>query len=218
MIKILSNLSITRKLGIIALALGFFAIFAGSPYESYKVSLNTKNLAMNAERNAEDVSVNDLANWIIQGKYDFRLIDLRTPKAYAEYHIPTSQNFQLPDLLNQNFFPTDKIILYSDNDKNAVIGWFLLKSKKIKAAYILKGGLKEWENQILFPKLPANPSANQLSTFNKMKEISKFFGGTPQTGESKNEQQTPSIKKLPKLQLPANIPTGAQKKKRREGC
>lgn len=217
MIKILSNLSITKKLGILALALGFFAIFAGSPYESYKVSLNAKDLAMNVERNAEDVSVNDLANWIIQGKYDFRLIDVRTPQKYTAYHIPTSQNLQLPDLLNQNFLPTDKVVLYSDNDKKAVIGWFLLKSKKIKAAYILKGGLKEWESQILFPKLPANPTVDQLSSFNKIKEVSKFFGGTPQTGES-NEQKEPSIKKLPKLQLPANIPTGGARKKRKEGC
>ena len=45
---------------------------------------------------------------------------------------------------------------------------------------MLQGGLEEWKNQILFPKLPANASAEQLAKFEKMKEICKFFGGAAQ--------------------------------------
>lgn len=216
--KMFSNLSTEKKLGLLALVLGFFATFAGSPYNNTRITLNAKDLAVIAEKDADNVSVQQIADWIIKGNSDFRVIDTRSAKEYAEYHIPVAQNVPLTELMDQNFYPTDKIILYSDNGEKAAQGWFLLKAKKFKAVYILKGGLNEWKNQILFPKMPANPTPEQQASFDKIKEVSKYFGGTPQTGGSEEENQ-PSIKNLPKLQLPANVPAdGAPKKRRKEGC
>lgn len=207
-----------RKLGLFALILGFLAIFAGSPYKNNNITLNARELALIAKKGANNVSVQKVADMIIQGKSDFRLIDIRNPKKYAAYHIPMAQNISVTELLDQNFYPTDKLIIYSDNDEKATQAWFILKAKKYKAVYILKGGLQEWKDKILFPKLPENPSKNQMDSFNKIKEVSKYFGGTPQTG--KNAQQTqPTVKKLPKLKLPAAVPNQQpRRKRRREGC
>lgn len=215
--KFFANLTIQGKLGLLALVLGFFAIFAGSPYNKNKITLNAKDLALIAEKKADNVSVQEVADWIIKGNFDYRIIDTRTPKEFAEYHIPMAQNIPLSKLMDQNFFPTDKLIIYSDNGEEAAQGWFILKAKNFKAVYILKGGLNAWKSEILFPKLPANPTPGQLASFNKIKEVSKFFGGTPQTGAGE-EQSRPQVKQLPKLQLPENIPTEAPRKRRKEGC
>lgn len=212
-----SKLTIQKKLALVAIVLGFLAIFAGSPYDKTNITLNAKELALIAEKNEDNISVQNVADWIIKGKVDFRLIDTRTPEEYEKYHIPLAQNIQPADLMDQNFLPTDKLILYSNSNKKAIQSWFLLKAKKYNAAYILKGGLTAWENEILFPKLSSNPSAEQLDYFNKIKEVSKFFGGKPEN-TTDNKQNQPEIKQLPKLQMPANIPTGSGKKKRREGC
>jgi len=216
--KRFSNLSIEKKLGLLALILGFIATFAGSPYNKNRITLNAKDLALIAEKDADNVSVQQVADWIIKGNSDFRVIDTRSAKEYGEYHIPVAQNITLTELTDQNFYPTDKIILYSDNGEKAAQGWFLLKAKKFKAVYILKGGLNEWKDQILFPKLPANPTPEEQASFNKIKEVSKYFGGTPQTGGTEEENQ-PTVKNLPKLQLPAAAPTeGPPKRRRKEGC
>ena len=212
-----AHLTTQRKFGLLALVLGFFAIFAGSPYNRNKITLNAKDLALIAEKKADNVSVQDVANWIIQGKVDFRIIDTRPAGEYAAYHIPMAQNIRLSGLLDQHFYPTDKLILYSDTGEEAAQGWFILKGKKYKAVYILKGGLDAWKNQILFPQLPANPTPEQLTSFNKIKEVSKFFGGTPQTDASEDQNQ-PQVKNLPKLQLPENVPNAAPRKRRKEGC
>lgn len=217
MTKKISNLTTQSKLGWFALVLGFFAVFAGSPYNNVKVSMNAKDLSLIAQKDADNVSVQNVANWIIKGNYDFRIIDTRSPKEFAEYHIPMAQNIQLSQLLNQNFYPTDKLVLYSDNNEKAAEGWFLLKAKNFKSVYILKGGMNEWKNKILFPKLPTNPTPVQMISFNKIKEVSKFFGGTPQTGKGEI-RTTPTVKNLPKLKLPAAIPNEGPRKHRKEGC
>ncbi len=127
--KIFSNLNLKKKLGLIALVLGFFAIFAGSPYKKANITINAKNLALIAEKQVADVTPEELADWIIKGNYDFRVIDTRNRDQYNEYHIPVAQNISVADLMGQNFLPTEKIILYSNDEVKAAQAWFLLKAK-----------------------------------------------------------------------------------------
>ena len=84
---------------------------------------------------------------------------------------------------------------------------------------MLRGGLEEWKDRVLFPTLAANPTPAQTVEFAKMKEVSKFFGGTPQTGAAGDQQPTVEPA-MPKLEMPqsALAPAGAQKKKKKEGC
>lgn len=84
---------------------------------------------------------------------------------------------------------------------------------------MLNGGLEEWKARILFPRIPENPTPAQVVEFARVKEVSKFFGGIPQTGtgDATAGQQFA----MPKLELPAPGaagPVGAPKKKKKEGC
>jgi hypothetical protein len=94
---------------------------------------------------------------------------------------------------------------------------FLLKAMEFKSIYMLRGGLDDWKDLVLFPSMPSNPSPEQLAAFSKMKEVSKFFGGTPQTGST--AKSSDAALPLPKLQMPGT-PTGpiAVQKKKKEGC
>jgi len=81
--------------------------------------------------------------------------------------------------------------------------------------------LNEWKNQILFPKLALNATPEQAAAFEKVKQISSYFGGTPQlaTAEQTTSAAVPTIKPapaLPKLSTPAVGGKAAKKKK--EGC
>jgi hypothetical protein len=58
----------------------------------------------------------------------------------------------------------------------------LMKAKGYKGVYTLLGGLEEWKQTILFPSLPPFHSPKDSLAFEKKKEISKYFGGSPQSG------------------------------------
>ncbi len=213
--KFFSQLSIAKKLGMFALGFGVAALFIGNPQDSTSIKVNVKELALSTVKDKDLVSVYDLADWIIKGSTDFTLVDLRDRKSFSEYNIPSSINIQMQALLNSNLLRNQKIILYGENDLSAAQAWFILKSSGYKGVYILSGGLKAWKDKILFPKLAVNTSLKDSARFNKIKEVSKFFGGTPQTSSTEGNN-LPEIK-MPKPEIPAmtNMPA---KKKKREGC
>ncbi|MDI6767282.1 MAG: rhodanese-like domain-containing protein [Bacteroidota bacterium] len=198
--NIFSKLSMNKKLALLAFILGAVAIFAGSPYQGTSFSLDAKELAMIVETEVDHVSVEKLADWIIQGKADFRLIDLRTEKKFSEYHIPTAENVTITGLSEHPLYRNEKIILYSEGGIHSAQAWMLLKAHGYKGVYMLTGGLDEWTDKILFPKLAQNATPDQIAIFEKMKEVSKFFGGSPQVGGTAEEV---SMKKqMPKLEMP----------------
>ncbi|MDK9698929.1 MAG: rhodanese-like domain-containing protein [bacterium] len=213
-----SKLSRNRRLALIAIGLGALAIVAGSPYRGAKVTIDTKELSLLVNNEVDHIDVLSLADWLIQGKADFRLIDLRTEKEYSEYHIPQSENIPIASLVTAAIPRSEKVILYSEGGIHSAQAWFFLRSNQYRRAYILRGGLEEWKDRVLFPKLPENANAEASQQFKKIIEVSKHFGGSPQTGAA--AEQTTMQKELPKLPavgvFPV-VPTGGGKKKK-EGC
>ena len=213
--RLFINLSTQKKLALVALLLGLISVFAGSPYMGTEVKVNTKDLALSTVKNSDKIKVLELADWIIKGKADFTLVDLRDEKEFSEYFIPTAINIPLPQLPESGLLRNQKIILYADDDINAAQAWFILKSKDFKGVYILDGGLKKWKDEVLFPKLAADASKEETAQFEKIKEISKFFGGVPQTG---SEQVSETKINLPTPQVTSKGNVNQPKKKKREGC
>ncbi len=215
--KIFSELTPPKILGILALALGFIALFAGNPYENATATINTKELALIVQNEVDHVKVEELADWIIKGKSDYRLIDLNNESVFNDYHIPTAENITLTLLSESGLQRNEKIILYSEGGIHSAQAWMLLKAKGYKAVYMLTGGLDEWKDKILFPSLSTGASLQDSLNFLKIAEVSKYFGGEPQTGTQTAE--VTGAKQLPKLQAPAgNVPAGVTKKKKKEGC
>lgn len=215
--KFWSNLSLNKKLVLIAITLGVIALFAGDPYGGTTIKVNEKSIALSTVDNSDKVSVTELADWIIKDKSDFELVDLRSEEKYNEYTIPASQCIPLPQISSSDLLRNQKIILFSDDDVASSQAWFILKSKNYKGVYILDGGLNAWKEKILFPKAPVNASKDELVEFEKMKEVAKFFGGQAQTDSSVTE--TKQEIKLPTTTdgtTKTTAPTA--KKKKREGC
>ena len=216
------KLNLNRKLALIAVALGFIGLFAGSPYKGHNVSLNTQELSMIVEKTTDHIKVQDLADWIMKGRTDYRLIDLRTENEYNEYHIPGSENVQITELENYGLKRNEKIVLYSEGGIHSAQGWMLLKAMDYKGVYMLFGGLEEWNSEVLFPSLSENATDEEKKSFEKNAEISRFFGGAPQTssgtGVVKTELEKPKME-MPKIQSPpgGNKPPPKGKKKK-EGC
>lgn len=220
MIKKFSQLDLKIRLIIIGVVLGVIAIFAGDPYGGTTIKINSEDLSYSTMNGADKIDPVMLANWIIQGKADFDLVDLRTPDLYSEYSLPESENIPLIELPKSDLQRNQKIILISDDEVTASQGWFILKANDYKGVYILKGGINAWKDQVLFPKCSLNASDEEIANFKKMEEISKYFGGQAMMVSSETETAATTTQ----IQLPTSNTkksgtiTTPTKKKKREGC
>lgn len=207
------------KLAFIAIFLGVVAFIISNPFDNVNAKINAKDLAVMVQNEVDHVNVEDLADWIIKGKSDYRLIDLRTEKEFNEYNIPGSENIPITNLLDGELTRNEKIVLYSEGGIHSAQAWFLLKAKEYKNVYMLRGGLEEWKDKILFPKLASSATEEEKARFEISSAISRYFGGAPQvvTGN----EITLSVahpKPAPQIQAPQGSSSGSVKKKKREGC
>jgi rhodanese-related sulfurtransferase len=220
MTRWLSRLTLNQKLGLLALALGAVAIVARvTPSE--KITLDARELLTSVQRGEDHVTPAELAAWIIEGRSDYRLVDIRDPKAYAEYHIPTAENVPLATLLDGSLGRTDKIVLYGEGGIHAAQAWTALEGRGYTHVYTLLEGLDAWKEDVLFPVMPRNPSPEQQARFERTAQVARFFGGQPRAAAAPGAapMALPTPAAAPAVAAPT-LPAGAGggPKKKREGC
>ena len=222
----LSTLTLNQKLALWAIALGAVALFA-TPYPGSSVTLDAKELALAVATEADHVEAPELAAWVIESRADYRLIDLRSEAEYAQYHIPTAVSVPMGNLTDAGLGRQEKLVLYSDGGIHSAQAWMLLKAQGYKGVYMLKGGLEEWKDRVVFPVLTDNPTLDQRSRDERLRNISTFFGGQPRSASAvtTGEAGVPGVAMPPAPALPKVIappsPAGGAKHgpaKKKEGC
>jgi len=171
-------------------------------------------------RAGDHVTAGELAGWIVAGRADYRLIDLRSEGEYAEYHIPTAENVTLTLLPDASIGANEKVVLYSEGGIHASQAWMLMRAKGFKSVYALKGGLEQWKDEVLFPSLAENATPRERARFERAVALARFFGGSPRTGGT--QLAAAPTPEMPKVEAPAApAATGAAaspKRKKKEGC
>jgi rhodanese-related sulfurtransferase len=218
--RLLSKLTLNQRLGVLALALGALAVFANVA-PGHTVTVNAKELLTSVARAEDHVTPAELAAWIIEGRADYRLVDIRSEKAFAEYHIPTAENVPLATVLDGALDRTDKIVLYGDGGIHAAQAWMVLKGKGYTQAYTLLEGLDAWKDEVLFPVMPQSPTPEEQARFERAAQVAKFFGGQPRAAAAPGSEPMalPTQAMAPAV-APPTLPAGAAAgpKKKREGC
>lgn len=210
-----STSRINRTLAAVALGLGVLSL-AGNTGTGSVVTMDLNELAVIVEGEADHVTVQELAERIIAGATDYRLLDLRDEAAYAAYHIPGAEHVSITELTDYPLLRNEQIMLYSGGGIHASQAWFLLKAKKYPAVYTVLGGMNAWEDEILFPQLAADASPDAVAAFAKTQEVSRHFGGTPSIA---GETAAASMERaMPEVVMPAVPVIQKKKRKAKEGC
>lgn len=210
-----STSRINRTLAALALGLAVISL-AGNTGSSSVVKMDLNELAVMVESEADHITVQDLADRIIAGATDYRLIDLRDAEAYAMYHIPGAENVSITELPDYPLLRNEQIILYSGGGIHAAQAWFLLKAKKYPGVYTVLGGMNAWEDEILFPQLAADASPEAVAEFAKTEEVSRYFGGTPSIGGEAADDTGERV--MPEVEAPTAPVLQTKKRTAREGC
>jgi len=215
-----SRLTTNQRLAALAFVLGLVAI-AASPTRDGPLTVVPEELAIAIARKADHVSASDLADWIIQGRADFRLVDLRAEAAYATYRIPGAENLPIASLPGAALARNEKILLYGEDGVHAAQAWFLLKARGHQAVYMLDGGLEAWKNLVLYPRLAGATTLEARQRNERLRTVSLHFGGSPlAAGDAGSSPAAAApagpLPPVPSVKSPAAARPAPKKKK--EGC
>lgn len=180
-----AKLTLNQKFAAAAFVFALLAAVVSIPKRGNS-NLNLQELASLVENEKDHIDANELADWIMQKRNDYILIDTREKSLYDEYHIPTADNISLQKLINENFPADKKIVIYSEGGTHGAQGWFFLKSKGYKKVYFLRYGLNEWIDDLLFPKVSKELYESNSEEYQNIARKAAFFGGEVELTDSTN--------------------------------
>ncbi|MES2298955.1 MAG: rhodanese-like domain-containing protein [Pseudomonadota bacterium] len=176
-------MNLNRRLGFGALLCGFAAALAGSPYRRPIGQLDVEQAARVIEEGTDHIGALELAAMIRARKPGLRVIDVRSPQAFAQFAIPTAENLPLDVLLHTRFAPNELVVLYSEEGAHAGQAWALLRALGVHNVWFIAGGLADWRDEVLAPVLPRNATPQEALAFEATAQLSRYFGGNPTIGE-----------------------------------
>ena len=161
----------------------------------------------------DHVSVEELADWLIKGRKDFVLVDIRPQSAFEAGHIESAINRPLTYLVEPGALsdlPSDRrLVLYSNGTRKSAQAIVLLRLTGLEASTLL-GGYNAWEQRVLYPELTASTDDEVLEA-RKRQAIACYFAGNYKGGADQGEIQpaafTPTL--IPSSGLPASQATTA---------
>jgi len=130
------------------------------------------------------LSVDHIAERIIQGDPSILLIDVRNPDLYDEYHIPGSFNIPLNEVLNDSLnaalqLAHKDIVFYSNSTLSADQAWILCRRNKMENQYVMEGGLNTWFDHIMTPVPPRETEGNDAIALYEFRSGASIFFGMP---------------------------------------
>lgn len=160
------------------LSLSVASVAACSPSGDSTPSMDA--IAQAAARQDDRASVEELAAWLIEGRGDFKLIDVRSAKDYESGRIGDAENIPIAQIVSDDTLaslPTDRMLLvYSNGSENAAKAAVLLRLAGFDA-HLLVGGYAAWHEKILNPDISADALDGESLRIAEQRAYSCYFIG-----------------------------------------
>lgn len=182
------------------------------------------------EVNSSDrfLTIDHIAERIIEGDPSILLVDVRSMDMYDEYHIPGSINIPLQDVLNDSLnaalkFKNKDIVFYSNSTLSADQAWILCRRNKMENQYVMKGGLNAWFEDIMNPVAPQDiEGSDAIALYEFRKGASVYFGMPPPVVEYvapiENRKYSKPIQKTAPQKEVIQLQPVEEEEEEEEGC
>jgi rhodanese-related sulfurtransferase len=151
------------------------------------------DVAQAAARQEDRVSVEELAEWLIEERKDFVLIDVRSQDDYMQDKIHEARNMPLAELVRSDSIatlPTDrKIVVYSNGSENAAKAATMLRLAGLDA-HLVTGGYNAWHERILNPDIPAEELDGENLQVSAQRSYACYFVGDRGEGAAERSEET----------------------------
>ena len=169
---------VKKSLKATLLSMSIASIAACGPSDEAKISL--ADVAQAAARQDDRVSVEELATAIIEGRGDFKLVDVRMPADFENGGIGDAVNIPIAQLVGEealSSLPTDrKVIVYSNGSENAAKATVMLRLSGIDA-HLLTGGYNAWHQRILNPDISSAELDGESLRVSEQRAYACYFVG-----------------------------------------
>lgn len=176
-----------------------------------------QQVAQIVARQDDRVPVDDLARWLIEGRKDFILVDVRPAADYEKGHIEGAQNLLVTELVTPEKLeglPTDrKVIVYSQGSEVAGQAVVLLRLAGYDANLLL-GGYNFWARHVLNPDISPTLGDGEYPAVPEQQAIACYFIGGDKTAQAPRKPVVPAF--VPPVSQPAATP--ALPPPSHEGC
>lgn len=175
-------------------ALALLALVAGDPYRSATTSDSGIWPALGIEiDDTQRVSAIQLAEWVRGRRPGLRVLDLRTPSQYEEFNLPKAELTTLSQLGTSEFDSTATLVVYANDAEAAQRGWLILRALGYPNVYYMKDGIGEWLGDIMNPTISPDASEGERAAFEKLAELSRYFGGLPRIEAMSKDRSTDEV-------------------------
>ncbi len=180
---------------------------------------NLERAAQTVARGEDVVQPQEFARWVIAGRKDYVLVDLRPAAAFGAGHIDGAQNLRLPELVAPAAgaaIPADRPLIVYAGDAGGTAASAALLLAAGRNARALAGGYDGWSREVLHAgRAPTAGASESPAAVDAQAMGCYFVGGPPRAApppeSSKSLQSAPFVPPLSEPGAPAA-------KKKREGC
>ena len=152
------------------------------------------DVAQSAAREEDRVSVEQLAEWLIEERKDFVLIDVRSQDEFTKGKIHEARNLPLAELVTSETIatlPADrKIVVYSNGSENAAKAATMLRLAGLDA-HLVTGGYNAWHQRILNPDIPAEELDGESLQVSAQRAYACYFVGDRGDGAAERGDAKP---------------------------
>ncbi len=154
-----------------ALTLAVLAAVAGSPFP---VDADYGS----ADRGAV-IDVVDVAQWIRDQRDGLQIVDVRAAQSFARFNIPTARNIPIAELGVSGLDTAGVVVVYGDTADVEEGARAILGALGFDSVFVLPSGADSWVAEILNPMVPRDASEAERTAFDRVAELSRYFGGLP---------------------------------------
>ena len=152
------------------------------------------DVALSAAREEDRVSVEQLAEWLIEERKDFVLIDVRSRDDFAKASIRDARNIPLAELVTREIIaslPGDrKVVVYSNGSENAAKAATLLRLAGFDAQ-LVTGGYNAWHERVLNPDIPVEELDGESPQVSAQRAYACYFVGDRGEGGAERAEPRP---------------------------
>ncbi len=171
------------------------------PQKKIKTEIAPEALLLEVIDDTRYISVDELAQKLVEENPFIQLIDVRTAEEYNTFSLPGAVNIPLSEILKKDstgfyiyegYLNGNNItnVLFSNGSIYSSQAWMLCRRNAFNNNYILKGGLNEWTEKILLNELPLQSADNQQHDIYKFRKAAKtFFTGENSVSTNSSEQR-----------------------------
>lgn len=191
----MSKTYIILALVLLVLAGGLFLL----PKADRSSAIPPETLAKEINDPARFLSVDQVAERMINEDPSILLIDVRSQEQYELFSLPNA--FSIPlneialqkweDYLNQEEMD---VILFSNGDIYADQAWVICTRKGFKNLYVMEGGLNQWFSIIMQPTAPPETSPSEEFDLYAFRQGASLYFSGGSVNDEESEAKTEPVK------------------------